>query len=239
MRFVITSILSFFGSSLVANASLIDIAFYSSFYSSPTAVGAAFLGQNGDSWNSINAGTPGVLTTYSGYTLLTTTGNASGVSLGFTADGGVTSLITGTQPNPNLTNSYLFNNTGGSITATLTGLTPGQSYELVLYVSSDDASTGNRALVGTVIGSTSVPFAATGDPHATFVSGSNIVDLTVTADAAGTLAITEQPSANNSREVDLNGLQLQSSTPEPTSMALIGVGGCLLLLRRVRQTHPT
>jgi hypothetical protein len=230
-KFMIAWVLAFGGGS-VAHASLIDVSFYNSGYP-PTIqpTGAAVLGQAGDQWNWIDAGI-----TNGSPDLIDSTGTLTGASLTFTADGGVRSLNLNTQPVPDLTNAYLFNNTGGTITVTLDGLTPSQNYLLVLYVASDDAFSGARSLTGVVNGLTSVPFSATGDAQPSFINGENVVELGVTSDASGSLTISESDGlGNSSGEVDMNGLQLQSGTvPEPASLSLLCLGGAALLGWRAR-----
>jgi hypothetical protein len=221
------------GTCCIANAGLVDVAFYNSGYGGTQPTGAAVLGQAGDQWNWIDGmncpSCPGPVS------LTDTNGNATGVSLSFQADGAVVSAATNTQPDPDLTNNYLFNNSSGSILLTLDGLIPSQNYLLVLYVASDDASGGNRSLTGTVAGATTVPFAATGDPQPTFINGENVVALNVTSDASGSLAITESDGPLNSGEVDLNGLQIE--TPEPASLGLLSFGLALLAWRTRRATR--
>ena len=220
----------------VANADLIDVAFYNSGYGGTLPVGPAVLGQAGDQWNWIDAANcpscPGNIS------LIATTGAGTPAVLNFTADGAVRSATVGTAPDPNLMNNYIFNNTGGSLALSLTGLAPSQTYSVVLYVSSFDASGGNRSLAGTVSGASVVPFSATGNPQSTFVNGQNLVELSATSDVTGALTITESDGlGNTSGEVDLNGLQVMNSsaTPEPgyTAVLLLGTVAALWRSRRV------
>lgn len=226
-------VVALLGGAAIANAGLVDVAFYSSNFAHTTMSGAAVLGAAGDVWNSFDAGNPNTPTNYGPFALVDTASNATGISLSFNADGGVISGHSGTQPDPNLTNSYLYNNTSGPITETLTGLAPNASYNLVLYVASDDALRGDRSVTGSA--NTSA-FAATGNPQSTFINGENVVELTVSADSTGALAIAENDGlTNTSGEVDLNGLQLQSlATPEPGSLLLLCLGAGALLVRKRR-----
>lgn len=162
-------------------------------------------------------------------------GNPSGVTLTFDAEGGVISNNTGTQPVPALTDTYLYDNDGGSIGVTLSGLTPNADYRLVLYVASDDAAGGSRALTGTANG---VSFAATGNPQPAFMDGENVVELGVTSDGGGDLTISEDNPGNGDGEVDLNGLQLQTA-PEPASLSLLCIGAALLAYRARRGRSRT
>ena len=220
------------GAACVANAGLIDIAFYNSGFGGNQPTGAAVLGQAGDQWNFIDAANCPTCPVNTG--LIDATGGATSAILNFTADGAVPSATAGTMPDPDLMNNYIFNNSGGSITVSLTGLVASQSYELALYVASFDAGGGDRALSGIVSGASTVPFAATGDPQPTFVDGENVVILPVTSDAAGNLTITESDASPSVTEVDLNGLQLQDVVPEPSSLGLLCLGGSLLVWRSRR-----
>lgn len=205
-------------------AGLVDIAFYNSGYGGTQPTGAAVLGQAGDQWNWIDAAN--CPTCPANTSLIDTNGNAISAVLNFTADGAVPSATVGTSPDPNLMNNYLFNNTSGEVTVTLSGLLPNQAYNLVLYVASFDASGGERALAGTA---GSVPFAATGDAQSSFVNGANVVELSVTSDGSGNLAIVEGDGlANSTDEVDLNGLQL-ASVPEPGTIGMIVLGAGLVV----------
>ncbi len=220
------------GSSAMAQAALIDVSFYNSGFGGTQPSGSAVLGSAGDQWNWVDAANcpscPGPIG------LVNSSGALSLVSMSFSAQGGVVSLNTGSQPVPELMDNYLFDNTGGSIGVSLAGLTPGGVYRLVLYVASNDASGGDRALSGVVTGLSVTPFAATGDPQAAFIDGSNVVELNVQADLAGGLSILENNPGNASGEVDLNGFQLLSA-PEPGAFALCGAGLALCALsRRVR-----
>ena len=119
-------------------------------------LGAAVLGQAGDQWNAIDAGNP-----QSSYALLDTDSTLTGVSLIFTSEGALPRSPR-TPAVPSLTNNYLFSDDYGSNTVALTGLVANEDYDLVLYVSSNDASGGDRALTGSANG---VSFSATGDPQ--------------------------------------------------------------------------
>jgi len=167
VRRVAVCLLTIAGGCCIAGAEALDVAFYNSGFSGnvmPT--GPAFVGQAGDQWNWIDAsncpGCPGPVS------LVDTDGNGTSATLSFTADGSVPSATVETQPDPDLTNNYLFNNSGGAVTITLNGLVPNFNYLLVMYVSSDDSAGGQRSLAGTANGE---PFTATGDPQSTFVNG--------------------------------------------------------------------
>ena len=225
---VIASALMIFGGAFAANAGLIDVAFYNSGFDSPYAAptGPDVLGMSSDVWNSIDAGT-----SPNPASLVDTGGNVTGASVAYTAEGGVQSLILGTQPDPNLTNNYLFSDAADGFNAIqllLSGLVDNGDYELVLYVASNDANGGDRSLTGTANG---VAFSATGDPQSTFINGENVVELAVTADGTGSISILESNPGNSGGEIDLNGLQLENA-PEPASLGLLMLGSIMGLRRR-------
>jgi hypothetical protein len=223
---------SLLGLSSVANGQgMIDIAYN---WGGGSPSGAAYWGMANDQWNiynAFNAPTGGP------FALMNVAGAGTGATMSYSASGGVQSATSNTQPDPQLTNYYLYNNASGPIVISLDGLTPNQEYAMVLYVSSNDAGGGDRSLMGTVTGSGTTNFAATGDPQATFVTGFNIVTLTAMSDSTGALTITENDGPlNTSGEVDMNGLQIQA-VPEPAPMAALGIGILGLLSVRRRRTR--
>jgi len=208
---------------------LVDVAFVSDSYGYTQATGPAVIGSAGDQWNEID-GDPG---SGSGIALNDSLGNATSVQLSYSSISAIISANTSpTNPDQPLMHDYLYSDSAG-IQVGLSGLTPNQAYQLILFVSSDDASNGSRAVTGNANG---VNFAATGDPQAgVFVNGGNYAGIaSVAADASGNLAISvnEPASGNSDNEVDVNGLQLQP-VPEPASLTALAVGA-LFLRRRKR-----
>ncbi|MFZ0821646.1 MAG: hypothetical protein WAM91_16395, partial [Candidatus Acidiferrales bacterium] len=124
----------------------------------------------------------------------------------FTASGVWDDCVNGVQvpPLPDLMNKYIYGYPPSGITVTLSGLAPNTPFSLVLYVSSNDASGGDRSLSGTVNG---VPFLATGNPELSFVNGQNTVLLNGITDSSGDVNILASHPGGGS-EVDMNGLQI-------------------------------
>jgi hypothetical protein len=140
-------------------------------------------------------------------------------------------------------NDYLFNNAGGAITVSVGNLAAG-TYDLYVYLASNDANSGNRSAT---VNANGISLPATGNAEPSFLVGQNYLLLTPTVGASGVLTITESdlPSTGNAAtEVDMNGFQLQpavAAVPEPASLLagalmLLPFGtGALRMLRR-RQT---
>jgi hypothetical protein len=231
------------GATQIASASLIDVNFYTTGYSPPggTATGAAVVGTANDQWNGID-GDPGSGSVSS---LINTGGSPTGVTLTYNTSGfgAITSLAQNTQPTPSMMNDYLYNNAGGSITVTLGNLAAG-TYDLYVYLASNDGNGGERSAS---VNANGITLTATGNAESSFMAGQNYLLLTPTVGASGVLTITESdnPSTGNAHtEVDFNGLQLASpiaAVPEPASLMagalmLLPFGtGALRMLRR-RQT---
>jgi hypothetical protein len=198
---------------------------------SVTPSGAAVLGTAGDQWNSFDAS----FGSFGPISVFDSTGAGTSAAVSILCDGGVMALNGPSQPLPDLTHYYAFNNTGGWIAGEVEGLQANQAYNLVLYVASDDASGGDRSVAGAVFGATLTPFFATGDPQSSFVNGENVVELQVVTNAKGALTFIEGDGiGNTSGEVDLNGFQLQA-VPEPASLAALGIGFVALWARRKKK----
>ena len=190
-------------------------------------------------WNELTVGTSGGPTT-----LNLSTGSASNVSLTYTASGSfdVIPYLTPTEiansPNLGLLRDFLYNtSTTTPQTVTLTGLSASTPYNLYLYVGGN--SNGRQTVF--TIGTTSLT-ATFADADTTFVNGDNYVAYTgVTSSAAGTIAINYFAGTGN--EGDFDGLQITpvaAAAPEPSSVALTGLGGVAMagfVLRRQRRAR--
>jgi len=218
-------------------APLIDVQFTAN--GSPGYSGAAVIGSAGDSWNTFRG--PGFTNVSgSGLPLNDATGASTGVTLGYTGNGffdttGSSAIFEGT-PFATLLDAYLVGDVfgRGAGTVTLSGLTAGARYQLILY---SVANNIGRVTDFTVGGTTQsvVPTSTT-----MLTAGVNYTDFTAVADALGHLTISFTAGANSS-EGDLNGLQLQELTismPEPASLTLLAMGlaGLGMVLRTRRRT---
>jgi hypothetical protein len=77
---------------------------------------------------------------------------------------------------------------------------------------------------------TTIPTVATAN---TFIAGQNYLEITGVTDGSGNLQFTYQAAVD---EADINGIQLSiTSVPEPSMLALAGLGGLGLLLFRQRK----
>jgi hypothetical protein len=210
-----------------ADSGLIDINFFTTVNGNGSAAtGAAVIGSSNDVWNGFDGGSdPGD----GPLPLFDSASNATPVTLTYSSMGGVGPLNSNIQPNASLMTDYIFNNTNGAITLSLQNLTPNTTYDLYVYLSSNDAGGSDRAALVTANG---VFANATGDPQTSFIDDENYLLLTPTSDGSGTINITEAPgAANSSQEVDLNGIQL-ALVPEPCTLALLVAGSATLVAFR-------
>lgn len=195
-----------------AAAPLIDVQFSND--ASHTQTGAAVIGHAGDDWNNFTTGQAG-----SG-SLLDTTGQASGVSLSFTADffwesdPGYTQF-TGT-PYANLMQGYLVDR-GSDIKLNFTGLTAGQEYGFWVYTQGDDNSWSRSISLSASNGTTAV---TTQTNIGTFALDNNYAFVTAFADAQGDVTLSGKTLVS---EGNIDGVQV-TAVPEPSEMALLMAG---------------
>jgi hypothetical protein len=128
---------------------------------------------------------------------------------------------------PALLNDVAYGLGGSTLDFTIGGLTDGGNYNLFFYTENGGYASG----AGTyTIGLTSHTASNTAASQTGFVLGDNYVEFTnVTANGSGNISGTDTGY--------LDGLQVVSApigAPEPTSMALIGLGALALLVTRRR-----
>jgi hypothetical protein len=128
-------------------------------------------------------------------------------------------------------NSYLFSSPGVSNTITFNNLTPLTTYDLYVYSEGDKYSNG-RTLSITLNGVTQTT-ASTDYTASTFIGGQNYLKIGATTDVAGVLAIDYQGSSG---EPNINGMQLLSPVPEPSTFVLMGIGGLIVLFLLKKST---
>lgn len=191
--------------------------------------GAAALGAAGDpAWNS--------LTTNSGSTTgLNDTAGANPITVSYSAGGSYTDNSGPFNPasTANLMSSYLYDfGASASPTFTVGGLAAGANFTLVVYGAGNVAGQGdttinvNGSFFGSTTGADRILSNGPGDAYAIG---------TVTSNALGQLIVAVGNPNNYSA---INGFQLySSSTPEPCSFILSGLGavGLLAAVRRRRK----
>ncbi len=153
------------------------------------------------------------------------TGSASGTSISFSSDGFFSPYTDGTltnnfysTPYANLFGGYLGSYNQNGIHITLSGLNVGQAYTLYTYSEQDGMSNAGRSMDVTANGVTKND---TQGGEGSFVAGSTYLQFNGVADAQGRVNIAVSTVL---AESDLNGLQLVTTTPEPSGMALLGMG---------------
>ena len=152
-----------------------------------------------------------------GYTAISQGGSATdnGITLTNTYANSATRTES-VNPLPALYKDFLYN----AGTLTLSGLAPTTDYVLTIYSYDINASSTSDWYIGANDGTpdhTSVVSSTFDESDAKF-------DLSVTSDGAGEVLITVTGSRFNGMEV--------AAVPEPTTTALLGLGGLALILRR-------
>ncbi|MFK7910735.1 MAG: PEP-CTERM sorting domain-containing protein [Akkermansiaceae bacterium] len=187
----------------------------------------------GSTWNIISG--------FSGTGLLDSTGASTGI--GYTTTFSERRAISITAPDLELARIYMQDfGKGGSNTITINGLDIGGTYDLWL-VSVSNSGAGTEYYRGDFITSNTTSSPSTqsiiSSPRniSTFVAGQNFVlfddivadingEITITADAADLTG-----SSGDEFRFGLNGFQIEQ-VPEPSTTALLGLGGLALILRR-------
>jgi len=112
------------------------------------------------------------------------------------------------------------NNNGSRQTHTFTGLTSGQQYEFQVWF--NDNRNGSTVNANTLTGA---------DGGVELLGNGQYAIGTFTADSTGSQDLTWTETGSISGGATLNLVQLRA-VPEPSSAALLGLGGLALLLRR-------
>ncbi len=197
--------------------------------SGPAYTGAGLIGGADDKWNHLTNGSG------SDFLLSNSAGLQTGTSVSWTG----TDLFSSgngfsSQSESALMHSYLY--ASGSNTITFSNL-PGKSYNLFIYTQGAYDGVG-RQLVVTVNGQSQT--SAKMDPSAsTFISGQNYLEFSgnIDTNTPGVLLITYSAIGTSgggvwpNPEADINGIQLSSHAPEPSTYVLMGIGGIVIALR--------
>jgi hypothetical protein len=175
-----------------------------------------------NTWNYFNVGT----TVPNGQSL-----SAGGLT--FTFGTGWQGSFADGAPN-NLQGDRVFAPTGVAATMTISGLDITKSYNIAL-IGASLASVGfetDFTIGGTTKTATAAPISGTGNGALTFVEGDSHVLFSGISGGTGsiTFSVTDSVDPNSANGV-LSGLQIEE-VPEPSTTALLGLGGLALIFRR-------
>ncbi|MGB0992913.1 MAG: PEP-CTERM sorting domain-containing protein [Akkermansiaceae bacterium] len=192
--------------------------------SNPTTQGSV-VNTSTDTWNNV-ANNGGAGTTFSGLALSLTDGSASGATL--SANSGFTNFnnIAWASNNKDWVMMEGWYGFVGSEHLTLSNLPAADANGYTVTIYGDVAQ--NRTMNYSINGGTAMTITDTGGYAGTFNAENSVTFANITGTT--TLAITGNASGSRSA---INGLTVQyTPVPEPSSTALLGLGGLALILRR-------
>jgi len=195
------------------------------------------LPSTGNTWNGVESPASGSITESS---LLDSQGSSTTVGFNLAAPTGSWSHNKLSDfPNELLVNYASLERTDQSTanqaTLTISGLTAGVLHDVAIYSQGDTAGQGGEFTLGSQTKTTSA------DPlTVNFDEGVNYITLSGQADSNGELQITWRNLVDGNGSVErwsaLNGFQVQA-VPEPASLALLGLGGLMMISGRRRKTR--
>ncbi len=173
----------------------------------------------------------GGLSTIETHSILDSGGINNGVQVNFGGGSFVTisdaSNAFGSTTYKDMMDSYIA--TTAPLTMTFTNLTHGGTYELYVYTHAPKAG------YGAVLDINGQNTTASTSGNETSFNSSNYEKVKLTADNTGKLSFTWGPASGSSRGV-INALQLSGPAPEPSSVALMGIGGLLLVAFQLKRS---
>lgn len=223
-------------SAVTARATLIDVNYEGNQTNNMT--GAAILGSSGDTWNNI----PNLPTNPTN--LEEVNGSSSGISVtNGTISGDFSNSAPDTANPAALMNGYIYSSVSTGVSITLSGLAANSSFQLVVYGAGNDSGQGDIFSYSNATGSWDNGISTTtGTSRDITVAGAEGINYVVFNGTTSTGSFTITATANKSVLSTnvysmINGFQLETAVPEPTSLALYGSGGlALLLVGRRRRT---
>jgi hypothetical protein len=201
------------------NSGIIDFDYNDTAFGFPAyGPGAAAIGSAGDLWDTVSADGQ------QNYplNLYNTDGTSTSVIWSLSSGGGLGSHIGGSY-------GRLFDVSVAFRSATITGLTPNQQYNLYLYSAHWDE-------VISVNGTDFTTYGINSGSVNSLIAGSQYDVHTVTTDSSGTLAFV--PISAQFGTPYISSWQL-TPVPEPSALGLLAVGAAALLVRRRRKQVPS
>ena len=222
---------AFLAPTSASQAAVVNVDFGETPYTGASANGPI---ASGSVWNqfSISNDFAGAVNGQSMNNLLDDSGTPTTVGIAFGT--GWAGFFNAAGPN-NLQRDRAFTSGGGTGTFTISGLTPGGTYNLALMV--DSADNGSIATDYTIGTTTMMAFGGSAGTDAngalTFTDGqTHALFSGISASAGGEITFSATQAAGSSF-ASFPGLQIEDSIiPEPSSAALLGLGGLALIRRR-------
>jgi len=157
--------------------------------------------------------------------MFSATSNSTGAGFGGTGIAGPSGADPFDETNATTDGIYANNNGTGIATITLTGLAASTTYDI--------SAIGGRAANGEN-GTITVTTGTTGSPNYTLLNSGAVLDFSVISNASGVIVFNfSRTTSDLGKSATFNAMSI-TPVPEP-SAAFLGLGGCLLLMRRRRR----
>ena len=225
---------------LQAKAELINIQFADQ--NSTAFSGAAKIGSSGDFWNQAE-GTDGTVNPLYYSNSTPSSPKPSGAKVDFSGDtttqvwdgSGFIGSHPPVGPYENLMTGFIATNPDflGSYQMTFSGLKGSAKYDLYVYTQGNTIGNNLKVEITGGVNSSGQTTTPSDPTKSTFIKNQNYLVIPVTTTSAGGFILNYSAISlsDGSGEGIINGMQLSSAVPEPSTLILIGLGGLLLAFR--------